>query len=88
LAGIFFLRTLIEQWARSAVAGPDLPADKALDAYMRTLPEDFKARFPSLPSLYAELSADMHAALGDKDLFEKARAAIVKHFKARRLFEL
>jgi len=88
LAGIFFLRTLIEQWARSAVAGSDLPADKALDAYMRTLPEDFKARFPSLPSLYAELSADMHAALGDKNLFEKACAAIVKHFKARRLFEL
>ena len=88
LAGIFLLRTLIEQWTRHAVARPDLLADEALDAYMRTLPEDFKARFPSLPSLYADLSADMHAALGDKDLFEKACAAITKHFAARRLFEL
>jgi hypothetical protein len=30
----------------------------------------------------------MHAAEGDGDLFEKARADIVKHFDARRLFDL
>jgi hypothetical protein len=88
LAGIFLLRTVIEQWARSLV--PDAPpdAEKLLDAYMSTLPDDFKQRFPSFRELYENLSDDMHAAKGDADLFEKALAAIERHFEARRLYNL
>jgi hypothetical protein len=88
LAGIFLLRTLMEQWVRSVAASTDLLADEALVAYMGTLPEDFKSRFPSLRSLYADLSSDMHAAKGSPGLFEKARSEIVEHFDARRLFRL
>jgi hypothetical protein len=88
LAGIFLLRTVIEQWARSLI--PDAPrdADKLLDAYMSTLPDDFKARFTSFRSLYENLSDDMHAARGNADLFERALAQIEEHFEPRRLFRL
>ena len=63
-------------------------ADAVLDAYMPTLPDDFKGRFPSFRVLYADLSADMHTAKGDADLFDKARAEIAEHFDARRLFKV
>lgn len=88
LAGVFLLRTLIEQWARSVVTQPDLQADEVLDAYMEMLPGDLKTRFPSMRSLYSELSADIHAATGSAELFEKAGADIVKHFEGRRLYDL
>jgi hypothetical protein len=88
LAGIFLLRTVIEQWARSVV--PDAPpdAEKLLDAYMSPLPEDFKRRFASFRKLYADLSEDMHAARGDAGLFERVLGEIEEHFEARRLFRL
>jgi hypothetical protein len=75
-AGIFLLRTVIEQWARFLM--PDAPrdADKLLDAYMGTLPDDFKARFASFRSLYENLSDDMHVARGNADLFERAPSKI------------
>lgn len=88
LAGVFLLRTLIEQWARSVVRQPGLQADEVLDGYMETLPADFKDRFPSMRSLYGDLSEDLHAATGSPELFEKARSDIVEHFEARRLFKL
>ena len=89
LAGLFLLRTLIEQWTRSQVTEPHPPrADELMDKYMALLPDDFKRRFPSMRVLYDSLSADMHGAVGSAPLFESARADIVKHFDARRLFEL
>lgn len=88
LAGVFLLRTLIEQWARSVLDRPGLQADEVLEAYMKTLPPDFNTRFPSMRALYGELSEDLHAATGSPELFEKAQADIVKHFEALRLFAL
>jgi len=88
LAGVFLLRTLVEQWARSVVRQPGLQADQVLDGYMETLPADFKDRFPSMRSLYGDLSEDLHAATGSPKLFEKARSDIVEHFEARRLFKV
>lgn len=88
LAGIFLLRTLIEQWVREITQQPDLQADRVLEAYMDLLPPDFKARFPSLSSLYGNLSDDLHRAIGSSDLFESAEADIIKHFEARRVFDL
>jgi len=88
LAGIFLLRTLIEQWARSKAPPGQLLADAVLDAYMATLPENFKSQFPSFRDLYGDLSVDIHAAKGDPALFDKARDEIVEHFEARRLFKL
>jgi len=88
LAGVFLLRTVVEQWARSQVAAPSAHADEALGAYMGTLPDDFKSRFPSLRVLYADLSADIHSATGSAELFASALSQIVEHFEARRLFKL
>ena len=69
---------------------PDAPrdADKLLDAYMSTLPDDFKARFASFRSLYENLSDDIHAAKGNAELFERVLTKIEEHFEARHLFKL
>jgi hypothetical protein len=65
LAGLFLLRTLIEQWARSQVKKPTPPrADDLIDKYMATLPKDFKSRFTSMRSLYDDISGDLHNAIG------------------------
>ena len=89
LAGLFLLRTLIEQWARSQVEKPTPPnADKLLDKYMGMLPDDFNSRFPSMRALYDDISVDIHDAVGSTDLFHSALAKVTKHFEARRLYEL
>ena len=88
LAGIFLLRTLIEQWARASSGSIKKEADQVMEDYMATLPPDFRERFPSLRALYGELSADMHAATGSPELFTKAQGEIAEHFEARRLFKL
>lgn len=88
LAGVFLLRVLIEQWAQDQAQTKELRADEALDEYMKALPADFKARFPSLPSLYEEFSLAIHTAEASTDLFEEGRQQIVEHFEARRLFKL
>lgn len=89
LAGNFMLRTLIEQFARNATAASSgMKADEVLELYLTKLPSDFKERFPSFKALYGELSSDIHGAVGDDGLFERVRQAIIKHFEARRLFEL
>lgn len=87
LSAIFMLRTLVEQWARLHAAS-DAYADVALDAYMGTLPEEFNGRFPSLRALYADLSAAMHEARADEDLFKAGMSIVQQHFEARRLFGL
>jgi hypothetical protein len=88
LAGVFMLRTVIEQWARSQVKDPPNQADQLMDAYMATLPPDFNQRFSSMRTLYGDLSVDVHSATGSAELFERATDAITEHFGARRLFKL
>jgi len=88
LAGLFLLRTLIEQFARSATASKAQNADQVMDEYMTTLPSDFRGRFPSMRELYGELSADLHTAAGSPELFGKATIQIAEHFETRRVFKL
>ena len=89
LAGVFMLRTLIEQWARCETkATSEDFADKVIDAYVAGLPEDFKRRFPALRDTYGHLSLDIHGAVGSEQAFEKSRSEIIEHFDARRLFNL
>jgi hypothetical protein len=89
LAGNFRLRTLIEQWAKAYFEGKASgKADEVIDAYMETLPNDFKARFASLRELYGKLSDDIHEAIGSPELFESARADLIRHFEARRVYQL
>jgi len=88
LAGLFLLRTLIEQWVRQTTGDSDSKADACLEQYKNTLPDDFKQRFPSLGDIYRHLSEDIHSARGSVELFEQSRERIVKHFDARRIFGL
>jgi hypothetical protein len=88
LAGLFLLRTVLEQWARSSSGSQKEQADQVMDDYMTSLPDDFRKRFPSMRSLYGELSVDIHGAVGSPDLFDKARGQIVQHFDVRRMFGL
>ncbi|NDZ11457.1 hypothetical protein C7T35_23950 [Variovorax sp. WS11] len=87
LAGLFLLRTLCEQWARLFASASDR-ADAALDAYMDGLPVDFKGRFPSLRTMYGELSEAIHSAYADTALFQATAQAITEHFEARKLYKL
>lgn len=87
LAGLFLLRTALEQWSMLYASSEDR-ADEALEKYMQSLPEDFKARFPSIRNLYGDLSAAIHRADGAAALFDTAVAQVNEHFEARRLFKL
>lgn len=93
LAANFLLRTVIEQWARAAVSKQgklrgEMKADDIIDAYMDSLPPEFKTTFESMRALYGALSADIHSAAGSPELFGRASQQIDRHFDARRLFEL
>ncbi len=87
LAGLFLLRTLVEQWVYAQVTN-GLSAVQALEEYSTNLPVDFRARFPSLSDVYSVLSADLHGAKGSPETFDNEAGRIVKHFDARRVYEL
>ncbi len=88
LAGLFLLRTLVEQWVRQQTPDSEGRADEVLEKYMQGLPQDFRDRFTSMRDLYSRLSGDIHEARGSSDLFGEAIDAVVEHFEARRLFKL
>jgi hypothetical protein len=82
LSGLFMLRTLIEQWVLSLGCGVKWDS-AASEAYLDSLPEDFRRWYPCLRKEYEELSEDIHAARGSADLFEDIRRRIDLHFEAR-----
>jgi hypothetical protein len=84
LAANFLLRTLIERFSIDKVGDVDKPAEE----YTKRLPQDFKERFPSLSDFYKKLSDDIHKAEGSAELFEDSRTKIIKHFEARKVFDL
>lgn len=89
LAALFLLRTFIEQYVRRKTGmKQDREIDQVFEAYMTTLPDDFKGRFPSLPALYESLSAALHAADASEDIFVKCRDDVDHHFEARKAFRL
>ena len=95
LASLFLLRVFIEEFWRSTTAvqalfktTPKPTGDAMGEAYKDTLPSDFKSRFPTLLEVYNELSAAMHEAKDDAELFQTATGRIIEHFDARRLYKL
>jgi hypothetical protein len=89
LAAICVLRVVIEQHMRSRVEkSATMKADKVCEAYLATLPDDFKSRFPSLKDIYGKLSEAIHKADANDKLFESQQAEIDRHFKALKLYEL
>jgi len=55
--------------------------DELADAYAALLDVEFPKRYPSLKTIYNELSAKIHGAEKDDDQFEKSRNDIEKHFE-------
>lgn len=95
LAGLFLLRVFIEQFWRTLPAVQELlknepraTGEKHGDAYQKTLPDDFKERFPSLKECYGRLSEAIHSADANAITFVDVSARIVEHFDARRLFKI
>lgn len=89
LSGIFQLRTFIEQYLRKNSKSPEsTDMQELFSEYMNKLPNDFKQRFPSLESIYNDLSRDIHLAIASEDTFKKSRDSIIEHFKAKNLFRL
>jgi hypothetical protein len=86
LPALFMLRTLIEQYMRSMVGEDYKTGDELCEAYNKTLDETFKRKFPSLGDIYGKLSAALHEAREDRELFEAEKARIERHLDARRLW--
>jgi hypothetical protein len=96
LAGLFLLRTFIEQfWRQLAERGAikvsnkksQRHADELGTAYSASLPADFKVRFPSLTKIYEQISDCLHSGKADGELFVKSASEIEEHFEARRLYK-
>lgn len=90
LAGIFYLRTFIEQFARR-ITGTEKErktGDEIMDAYAQTIWADIRGSFPSLKEWYDRLSEAAHTANEDSKLFDEANSEIERHFDFRRLYKL
>jgi hypothetical protein len=90
LAGLFYLRTFIEQFARRVTEMLDIKetGDAILSAYSDTLPPKIRDSAPSLKEWYDKLSEAIHGAKDDAELFEAAKAQIEKHFEFRKVYDI
>jgi len=87
LAGLFFLRTLVEQHMRSATGSPTLRGDELGDAYNKILAPTLRDSAPSLKEQYAKLSDALHEARADAELFEQTSKQIEGHFEMKSAFD-
>ncbi len=83
LAGIFLLRTFIEQYVKSEIR--EGKVDERLVAYGETIPENIRQQIPSLYSLYGRLSEAVHEAKADVDLFNDVRKQLELHFETKQV---
>jgi len=89
LAGLFYLRTFIEQFGRRVTGKTGrATGEEILDAYYATLPDAHKGYMPSLREWYDKLSEAIHLAKEDDELFEAARTEIERHFDMRRVLKI
>lgn len=89
LAALFYLRTLIEQFARrktNRIARET--GDVLMSKYSATLPDDLRGRMPSLGEWYEKLSEALHEARDDEELYRAAEEKILHHFELRRAARL
>jgi hypothetical protein len=89
LAGLFYLRSFIEQFARRQTGIWDRqPGEVILDAYQALLPEKVRDHMPSLRSWYERLSEPIHSAKPDEAIFQEALREIIEHFDFRRIYKI
>lgn len=86
LAGLFFLRVLIEQQGQIVSKGQSLKGDKAIEFYMSTLLDEVKEKFPSFVKIYEELSYAIHTADENEKLFYSCLDDIEAHYQAKQLY--
>ena len=86
LAGLFYLRTFIEQFARrlTGKSGERATGDEIMTAYTEMLPQSLRGQMPSLRECYEKLSVPIHSGVEDEGLFEKMRSEIEWHFELRK----
>ncbi len=89
LAGLFYLRTFIEQFGRriTGLRGRET-GDEILSAYSDTLPEKLRDSMPSLAEWYGKLSVALHSADANEALFKEAQERIEKHFEIRKAMDI
>lgn len=89
LAGLFYLRTFIEQFGRrvTGISGK-ATGSEILSEYAKTLPSHLRDSMPSLAEWYDKLSAAIHAANPDEGLFKEAQVKIEKHFEIRKAMSI
>jgi hypothetical protein len=91
LAGLFLLRTTIEQYMRRIlkVTGKRrIKGEELAEEYARYLPDNFPQRYPSMKVIYEELSVALHSADANSTLFEDTKEAIEGHFDLLKHFPL
>jgi hypothetical protein len=89
LAGLFYLRTFVEQFARRVTEKTGrATGEEIMDAYYETLPAKTKDLMPSLREWYEKLSIPIHSGTDDIEVFSAALAAIDKHFEIRKVFNM
>jgi translation elongation factor EF-4 len=87
LAGLFMLRTFIEQYVSSTQPDSEEKIDTKLKIYSKSLPDSFTGTFPSLKEIYEKLSSAIHKADENEELFNTSCENIILHFDAKRVYE-
>jgi hypothetical protein len=89
LAGLFYLRTFLEQFAKRMTGKRGrLTGVELMEAYSATLPPAHRDFMPSFREWYEKLSEAIHDAREDDALFESAKSEIDRHFDIRRIFKI
>jgi hypothetical protein len=90
LAGLFYLRTFVEQFGRkmTGMLNDKKSGDEIMSAYSDGLPDKVRDVAPSLKELFEKLSEAIHGAKEDTELFDRAKEKIEEHFEFRRLYRL
>jgi hypothetical protein len=89
LAGLFYLRTFIDQFARRVTGETGRRSgDELMEDYYKLLPAAHRDTMPNLKEWYGKLSEPIHTGKANEVLFEEAREAIDRHFDMRRLFRI
>ncbi len=87
LAACCYLRVALEQFMRQETnTSGKIDLSDLAGLYGKTLPDDFKSRFPSLRDVSEKLSVALHSATENAEAFKQCLADVDRHFDARRLF--
>jgi len=91
LAGLFLLRTTIEQYMRRSIkvtGKKRIKGEDLAEEYAKYLPDDFPQRYSSMKVIYEGLSVALHSADANSTLFEKFKENIEGHFDLLRHYPL